>query len=292
MPHTYRNIFELNIKYIDYLISKSLFSHQYIHNIAQSGADVENEIREIFRNIIPERYKVTHGYIVSAPNQISEPRISPQVDMMIVDTLVPHSLLIVDKKSGLEIVPLEAVLAIFEIKRSLSFTTLVGNETMQGAISHLGEIKSTTGIVKNSLERFGPGGITFGNGLSGGFYCNPLLGIIGLDMDDNLINPDHQHYLSNTYAQLRETEIDLISCFKGFLCAVRNDQQPTWFRIANPRVLNQEINYLLLDKDHNRNQAELIARMFGYIVGYLYNTNGKVANINNYFFNQTLSNHF
>ncbi len=243
MPQTYDKIFELNIKYIEYLLAKSLFSHQYIHNIAQSGSDVENEIREIFKNIIPERYRITHGYIVWAKNQNIEPSISPQVDLMIVDTLVPHSLFVVDKRSGMEIVPLEAVLAVFEIKRTLSYGNLSGES---GALTHLMEIKTSAGIVKNGREQFGPGGLTFGSGLSGGNYWNPLLGIIGLDIDENLLDPDHQNFIGNLSERMQEVEIDIIGGFKGLLCAVRNEQIQTMFRIANPRIQNEAINYLLL----------------------------------------------
>jgi hypothetical protein len=64
------------------------------------------------------------------------------------------------------------------------------------------------------LERYGPGGLTFGNGLSGGNFWNPLIEIIGLDVDDNIINENHQHHLPTLHDQLRSVEIDLIAGFK------------------------------------------------------------------------------
>jgi hypothetical protein len=287
MPHTYKDIFELNVKYVEYLLAKSLFSHQYIHNISQSGADVENEIREIFRTIVPNRYRVTHGYIVSAPQQNVEPLISPQVDMIIVDSLVPHSLFVVDKKTGMEIVPIECVLAIFEIKRTLSFAVL---NDENGALAHLQEIKSSVGIVKNGSERFGPGGLVFGNGLSGGNYWNPMLGIIGLDFDPNLSNEEHTHFIGNLINRMNELELDILCSFKGYLCAIRDNQNPQNFRVVNPRIPNDPINYVQLKINEQFTQASIISRFLGYILGYLYNSNGKVANVINYFFNQSLLN--
>lgn len=280
--HSYKDIFGLNIKYIDFLLARSLFSHQYIKNISQSGGDVEGETREMFRNIIPERYKVTHGYIVSAPDKNTEPLISPQVDMIIVDTLVPHSLFIVDKKNGLEIVPLEAVVAIFEIKRTLNHTIL------QDANSHLQKIRTAVLISKDSTERYGPGGLHFGNGLSGGAYCNPLLGIIGLDLDANILTDGHAHHIENLNPEFLQTEVDLICGFMGMLLAIADTSGSGNFRIANPRVKGEMTQYCLLKQNEHYSQANIIARMFGYVLGYLYNTSGRVANFNNYFFNNNL----
>lgn len=46
----FNDIYGLHIKYIDYLIAKSLFSHQEAKNINLSGSEVENEIRVFFKN--------------------------------------------------------------------------------------------------------------------------------------------------------------------------------------------------------------------------------------------------
>ena len=72
MP-TYRDLFELNIKYMDYLIAKTSLSHGYLKNIQVTGAEIEYEVRDLLRNLLPRRFHVTHGYIVSAKNTDDEP---------------------------------------------------------------------------------------------------------------------------------------------------------------------------------------------------------------------------
>ena len=92
---SFKDIFNLNLKYIEYIIEKSQLSHQYLKNYSLSGSECEMEIRSILSNIIPSRFHVTHGYIISADSRKTEPEISPQIDVIIVDTLVPHSIYIV-----------------------------------------------------------------------------------------------------------------------------------------------------------------------------------------------------
>ena len=112
---SYQELFNLHIKYVEYLLAKSYFSNQYVKNISQSGSEVEQEIRVLLQSIMPRRFRITHGYIVYAPVKQEEPKISPQIDLLIVDTLVPHSIFTIEKDNGMEIVPLESVVGIFEI---------------------------------------------------------------------------------------------------------------------------------------------------------------------------------
>jgi hypothetical protein len=104
MP-SYRDIFKVNLKYIEYLLEKTSLSRSYIHNINITGDEVEREVRLLLRNLLPQRFQVTHGYIISAENIIDEPSVSPQVDVIIVDTLVPHSIFVIDQDSGMQIFP-------------------------------------------------------------------------------------------------------------------------------------------------------------------------------------------
>lgn len=288
MPLRYRDLFNLNIKYIEYLLEKSLLSHQYIHNISQSGSDVENEVRQIFKNILPERFKVTHGYIANAPSKSTEPNISPQVDIIIVDTLFPHSLFIVDKTNGLEIVPKEAVVAVFEIKRTLT------NESLASAIEHISQISQSVNLTKFATERFMPGGISMQSTatiqFSGGYTNNPMLGIISLDNNDTLVARGHAHEITNQNVAISNAFIDIVCCLKGFLLAV-SDLVATnqALRIANPRTTGEKVNYLLISTNNTHTQARVLATAFGYILHYIQNTTGKVPNLSNYFLNDTLN---
>lgn len=90
---TFKDLISLNLKYREYVRQKTYIMHQYIKNIKDSGGEVENEVRKLLSNFLPLRYKVTHGYIISSNNQKYEPLVSPQIDVIVVDTLVPHALL-------------------------------------------------------------------------------------------------------------------------------------------------------------------------------------------------------
>ena len=203
MP-SYKDLFELNIKYIDYLLAKTLLSQAYLKNIQLTGSEIEFEVRDLLRNLLPKRFHVTNGYIVFAKNVEDEPAVSPQVDVIIVDTLVPHSLFIVDNQSGMEIVPVEAVVGIFEVKRTLNKRSLVGTKNEKGAIDHLNDICRSVEIRNDNQERYLPGGILapiigsesynpnqydpyrefsrlYPEIYHAAYFSNPIVGIIGID---------------------------------------------------------------------------------------------------------------
>ena len=71
-----------------------------------------------------------------------EPSVSPQTDVILVDTLVPHSLWLVDEVQGVEIVPQECVVGIIEVKRTLT------GEALYDALAHLREVLTRTGTHK------------------------------------------------------------------------------------------------------------------------------------------------
>ncbi|MBT6068451.1 hypothetical protein HOG48_01715 [Candidatus Peregrinibacteria bacterium] len=298
MGKTYKDLFHLNIKYIEYLLEKSLLSHQYTKNISISGSLVENEIREIFKNILPKRFHVTHGYIVSAESKSKEPNISPQIDMIVVDTLVPHSIFIVDKESGMEIVPLESVVGIFEIKRKIDKYSLLGTKKRKGAFEHIHDIISKVGVNKYNKKKLLPGGVELGGGLTGGYCANPIIGIIGLEHSKSLrSNPTAkltkgtkspksiEHvWITSKY----KPEIDIITSLDGFIHAIVQNDPPHNFAIANPREKKATYKFGTMVKNKERSQALIVSRAIGFILYYIQNTVGSSGNIDKYFFNEHL----
>ena len=129
-----------------------------------TGNEIEQEVRRLLKNLLPQRFHVTHGYILSAANKHDQPLVSPQVDAIIVDTLVPHSIFIVEQHSGMEVVPIEAVVGVFEVKRTLNRESLlgtlknIGTEKEIGAIKQLRDICEKVGVRKDNTERLLPGG--------------------------------------------------------------------------------------------------------------------------------------
>ncbi len=301
MTKTYKDLFNLNIKYIEFLLEKSLLSHQYIKNITNSGSVVENEIREIFRNILPKRFHVTHGYIVSAESSEIEPVVSPQVDMIIVDTLVPHSIFVVDKQNGMEICLKDSVLGIFEIKRTLNKESLIGREKCEGAFEHLSKILSSVNFTKSDQQRYLPGGLQMGKGINGGYTTNPIVGIIGLEHSKNLIPKPEQINIEDSDSKILsklfelsdfKPEIDLIASLDGLLYGLINKTSTGLANydllIENVRKLDKEYEYGYLVKTKGWSQASILSRIFGYVLMYLQNSTGKKADLNNYYFNKSL----
>lgn len=298
MTHTYKDIFNLHIKYIEFLLEKSLFSHQYTKNISHSGAFVENEIREMFRNILPKRFHVTHGYIVSSHDPAIEPVVSPQVDMIIVDTLVPHSIFLVDKQNGMEIVPKEAVVGIFEIKRKLDKKSLLGAKGKPGALEHLKNIVEKVGIVKTCSDQLLPGGIPIGAGLNGGVHSNPIVGILSLEHVASLTADLPTLVVGSARARTIDSiwisspfkpPIDIIASLDGFIYGLIDHPTSTNFLIENFRDITRTYRYGLMKKTRTRSQAFILSRIFGFILAYVQKTSGKRASLEAYFFNRSVS---
>lgn len=61
MTQSYKDLFEVNLKYLDYVISKTLTVHQYLHNVSGSGSSVEAEVRSLLSRLVPSRFRITHG---------------------------------------------------------------------------------------------------------------------------------------------------------------------------------------------------------------------------------------
>lgn len=269
----FKDILDLHTKYTDYLLQKSYLSHQSVKNINLSGSEIENEIRFLFKSILPERFKVTHGYILSAKDNISEPIISNQVDMMIVDTLVPHKIFTLDKENGMEIVPAESVVGLFEIKRTLD------EKSLKSALNQLRKIITKVGIRKDDETHYLPGGLKC-SGLSSGIYSNPILGILTLDYDLK-----NQAATIELIAQ-KNLGLDIVASLNGLLIAPCDD--PKEKSVANFRIKNirkEEGYYVFLDKK-TVYETGVLSRIFGCVLAYLANCSGRRIDVRSYFFNK------
>lgn len=104
------------------IIRESQFYHQNEKNIGGCGSSIENFAQDFLKTILPSRFCVKSGYIV-APNSAT-PFMSPHMDIVITDSLVPDSLLPFSASPGLGLIPYESVVGIIEVKRTLTTNIL------------------------------------------------------------------------------------------------------------------------------------------------------------------------
>lgn len=285
---TYNDIFHLHKKYLEYILEKSSFSHNYVKNISESGGDIETEIRDIFKKVLPSRFRVTHGYIASSTDITTTPAVSPQVDMIIVDAMVCNSLFKISD-NGYEIVPIEAVVGVFEIKSRLNKTSLFGTKKKKGAIQHLSDICSSVGISKYDPSEYITSAVEAGKGINGVFNSNPIIGIIGIDHSDSLINSKS----GNTLIKLMNTstvqlDLDIITSFGGIMYGLVNHKPPHNWNIELVRKKGMQYPYGIRVVDKSTTHIHILARSIGYIIYYLTHTCGKRVPLENYYFNNCI----
>lgn len=287
MAISYRDLFDVNLKYFDYVAKKTLVIHQYLHGISASGAGVENEIRELLRKMVPSRFRVTHGYILSVSDPTSEPRISPQVDVIIVDTLVPHSLWAVDDNEGAEVVPIEAVVAIFEVKRTLS------EKALNDAVDQIRKIRDRIGIDKYADTGYLPGGVAVGSAISSPYRSNPLLGIVGVIGEAWFTEQPRDRFKELTKANSDsgkdQLELDLIFTIDGTLIGTAHLDNPDIFRFYNVR--EHAVVYPVREASGSTGHStrQTIAFSLGFILGYLQRCCGRMCDVPSYYFNPHLT---
>ncbi|MGE4573282.1 DUF6602 domain-containing protein [Parachlamydia sp.] len=264
------------------LVKHHLFAHK-IGNIRASGDFIESGFRSLLRQILPKRFYVTSGHIWNGDTQ----KISGQCDIIIADTNVVHSLMLAENTEvQFDVIPVEAVVGVFEVKSKLSFTQS-DSQSIHKSLNHLDEIKKQAALDKTNQLRILPGGFVLGD-LCGGFYTNPLLGILSADCSDGFNNPSKVSALAPLYDK---AQIDIILSASGFLLAPTVSENKFRIDPAGNRFLqgSSTYEYLFTEKD---NQFAL-ATGIGLILDYLSRTAGRpIKNISNYFFPQENQNLF
>ena len=197
----------------------------------------------------------------------------------------------------MEIVPVESVVGIFEIKRSLNETSLLGRgKTSKGAFEHLSDIIESVSVTKNSTQRFAVGGAEFGNSILGGCCSNPIIGIIGLTHVSSIFKTGEdftkiiQKAEENLETKAKQfPEIDIIFSLNGMIVQIGKEESDKVI-IANPRSAEEKYIWKLnnSDSDSKITKTKIFAFSLGYILGYLQTTCGRYMKIENYFFNESI----
>lgn len=146
-------------------------------NIDSAGEEVEQTVRQFFRDRLSEKYHVGHGHIIDAGWTCS-----PQVDIVISEKNIYSPLF--STEDGTEYYPSESVYAFGEVKT-----------TYNKSRNYICDFSDTIRKIKDNIHRAeftGPGGRTL----------NPLFSFI-LFVDSNDFDPQHDdsdaQHLDNIY---------------------------------------------------------------------------------------------
>jgi hypothetical protein len=281
---SYKDLFDVHKKYIELALAQSGVTHQVLKNVKSSGDEVEKSINHLLRLFVPDRFKIVSGYIVKAESWESEPIISTQLDTIIVDTLVPHQLFHFGTEEIHQAVPFEAVVGIFEIKRTLN------KREVKRAYDHLCVNVDRLGISKTNSERVLPGGVGL-KGFGGGLHTNPLIGILGLSAPRIKIK-DRPKWLESW---MEKPILDIMASMDGFTMVTSKPRpdgnDDVWFRHHQENE-SQKIKYLFPDGVVGCDGENLIsahlALTFGFITTYLSLAAGRNLNFGHYFLNKNL----
>jgi hypothetical protein len=102
-------------------------------DIRAAGNEVEINVREYVKRMLPPRYYVTHGHLIDANGEVSS-----QLDIIIADNFNIPSLM--TTKDGAEYIPVDSVYAIGEIKS----TYYKSQDYIQGFSKVLEDIEKAT----------------------------------------------------------------------------------------------------------------------------------------------------
>ena len=298
---------KLHEQKIQYYADKSRFIHRELKSIQGSGGAIESELRCLIQQLLPSRFRVTHGYAVNATSIDEQPVVSPQIDLIIVDSLVPNSLFLLDDHQGGEVVPVDAIVGIIEIKRTINRESLLGKgKNKNGAMYHLHKISTMLKISKEDNNRYLPGGILLGNKLQGGNYANPFFGVISLCSHPEVAKRPQEvlsqkgrkkaiNCMKSILDEFKEYDskfkfIDMIASLDGYVLA-KADSSGYFFDYANPWSGHSGFvqNYRGQTLEGRKvSISRVISLSFGYLLSYLSKTSGKYSDLSKYYFNKNV----
>ncbi len=277
---TYKDILEIILSENEASIKKHLLASK-IKNIRISGDYTEQRFRSLLSSLLPQRFGVTTGHIMN-----SEKKISPQCDIIIVDKMVVHTLLPFDSKDiFFDIVPMESVVAIFEVKSKLNDQKAKeGNEedsqSIFKAINQLKKIVTEVNISKNNKEKYLLGGNKTSN--EEGFCTNPLIGILASEYTLDMTKEKNKQNITN--ALFESPAIDVIFSPDGFLGTRSNENKDFLIDPSGNNVNSKKRYFAYIDEREGKfEKSQIISKGFAFILTYLQDIVGRCPNIIKYF---------
>lgn len=279
----WNDVWEYVGKDLELATRQKLLSLKLAKNIRNSGDVVEAAFAEFLKRFLPRRLKVTAGHIVAIDSK-GLPILSPQVDLIIVDTMVPHSLIPFSASSKFDIVPVESVVAFFEVKGSLK----AGKKDKMSLYKTCHQLKKIYDMVvpSPSSDRYLPGGIRLGKAMSGGSYSNPMAGILALTSSESLKKEKTiKKYFSDIIPSLGKMPLDLIFVADGLIITPSSMKNGNNFLIDPVRCTSGTSYVYYGTKLGDRpSLGQVVSRCFGVMQCYLKQVVGRYYNPEQYFF--------
>ena len=254
-------IYSLFLNEMSLFEDSSYFSHQDSKSISDCGDLTEAGFRIFLRQVVGERFHITHGYIFSS----SKKKLSKQIDIIITDKLVTHSLKKFEYLNGMEIVPVEAIVGIFEVKRTLT------KSTYEKAIKDLNKIINDVPIKKDLTTRYFHGGMIVGDKLDGGKYSNPMVGILSLLHEDAILNVEIPDFL------------DVVFSCDGFLKGIVNAEAPSKLLALACRPRENKHSYSNFIITKTLSKEKILQGFVSLVLRYLDEVAGRPFEQNDYF---------
>lgn len=275
MKFDYSDILTCYSRYVELLVAKTKIPLT-IPNIAASGAEVEQAIRCFIGEFLPDRFRLTHGHIAFTESRYQRPLVSPQIDLLVIDNLVPNSLFRFGRDESPEIVPYQAVVGIFEIKRTFSKRTLIE------AITHLDKVAKSINFERSTSEKYILGGHRLGRNLEGGYYGIPMIGAISLDHDLSIEGNFWKIVKENNLSEMTHN-IDILFSMSGFTVNTfdRCKQTVDIFPVRSESIELGEM--------YEAEKSKRVAFALGFMLSYLLKTSGRIMNPLDYLFNDPQS---
>lgn len=200
---------------VEAIIRESKLYHQEVKNINGCGASVESFVRDFLITVLPSRFKLRGGYI-AVPLDNGEPIISPHMDIVITDSLVPDSLLPFSSFQGLSVIPYESVVGIVEVKRTLT------KEVFKEAFTHLQKCWSN---IDYYAEEFGDvmlGGLK--TKVLKAYTWNPFLSVMSVRTD---LSENDKVEIKEMLCSSEGMRLSFVASLDGFYIGPEKNGAPT-----------------------------------------------------------------
>lgn len=212
-----------------------------------SGDLPEQYVRRFLRQATPRTKYVTSGYVVDPKAFKSEENL-PQFDVIVADSNVPPLFSIIDGQ--IDIVPVDSVIAVFEVKRTLR------KSLFDDANKKLESVKEI--FDRNDRTKFEHERTAVAGSLMPGTF-SPTLGVISLDHDKNdkgeaSFNPDDLDF----------SVIDFAWSLSGWAAHARPEHSE-----INPTASRETWNAIIKTREVKGDQAWITQEKLGILRSWL-----------------------